>query len=234
MTPTPLIPSKPDLITTAIEVIGRSGRWLLEAAFCCIIGVILFSQLGVVLTLLSALTSLELKNVNNWLPAVGWWVGFGIGLLRLQPCLRKPFLQAISDDGSEADAAAPIQVSPAAASSRTIRVRGTAAGKRASVCGLIGLIAGLFLSIYLCVITTAAFLSPIAPQSWKTGMQVGQLERDSSIHDPNRHHKSDDGTVGATFWHPAFAPIILSSLVGGLGIGIFAGACVGWHGVEND
>nr|WP_143547779.1 hypothetical protein [Rhodopirellula sp. SM50] len=215
--------SNRDWIGPLIEVIWQSGRAIFAISLGCVVGVIVFSQLGVVAWMIGSFTSLPTKQVVDILPATGWFVGFLVGLFQSVSSLKKSIRAADDeetseqdDDRDDADETAPESslgsASPAAPSDpigfkaksiRTLRAGGIGL--------LLGLILGVFLSLYLIIVSTAGILSPLAPASWRDGfrMQPADHQHDDSRSRRLRRPDRDDGvSSGAEFWHPVYGSIL--------------------------
>ncbi|MEM9588909.1 MAG: hypothetical protein AAGA03_16630, partial [Planctomycetota bacterium] len=186
-------------MTTAIDAIGRLGRWVLEASFCCIIGSALFGPLFMQASPLVQFVIPSIRLADLSAAALGWWIGFGLGLIRLWPCLSKPFGRIAHEDRDETDRpATPPEFSPILVELTLIeRVKAGLMG------ALLGAVGGLFLSIGLCVVVTAALLCPLAPKSWQAPKHVAP----ASVSQDDLHH-SDESPTGVAFVHPIYWPIV--------------------------
>ncbi|QDV44603.1 hypothetical protein Enr13x_44710 [Stieleria neptunia] len=201
-------PQGHDTISFLIEVVWRSGRALLETSMWCILGVIVFSQLGTLAWLVGAFTSLPTKQIPQFMPAVGWTVGLLVGLFRMVTTLRKPFGVPIEDaDDAPNPPDSPEQPgTPSRHREVDLKAKSTRALRAGGIGGLLGLIAGFFLSLMLIVVCTAGILSPLAPRRWRDGFRMETIAKERHGI-PSNSFERDDGT-GASFWHPVYGSIL--------------------------
>ncbi|QDV82250.1 hypothetical protein [Planctomycetes bacterium TBK1r] len=215
--------SNRDWIGRLIEVIWQSGRAIFLISLGSVLGVIVFSQLGVIAWLIGSFTSLPTKQIADVLPAAGWFVGFLVGLVQSVSSFKKSIRAADEDKTSEQDddrddddAADPESslgsagpepladpIGLKAKSIRTLRAGGIGL--------LLGLMLGMFLSLYLIIVSTAGILSPLAPASWRDGfrMQAADHQGDDSRSRRLRQPDRDNGiSSGAEFWHPVYGSIL--------------------------
>ncbi|MCS7467454.1 hypothetical protein NZK35_12435 [Stieleria sp. ICT_E10.1] len=215
--------SNRDWIGPLIEVIWQSGRAIFLVSLGCVVGVIVFSQLGVVAWLIGSFTSLPTKQIVDVLPATGWFVGFLVGLFQTVSSLKKSFRAAddeetaeLDDDRDDEDATAPESplgsASPDALSDPIgFKAKSIRTLREGGIGLLLGLILGMFLSLYLIIVSTAGILSPMAPASWRDGFRMQATHQQGNDSPPRRLRRSnrDDGiSSGAEFWHPVYGSIL--------------------------
>lgn len=221
---------KHDFVTPVIEIIGRGGRWLLETSMLCIVGYMLFAGLATVVLIAGSFVSIDTQEFARWMPAAGWCIAMAIGLIKAVSDFRKPFGSPIEDSDEEvSDSSSPTVVKSPSAFDRT---KGTL--KALPISALFGVIIGIGLSVYFCVVATAVILSPFAPQSWKAPMRVEAQDHDELIEaERSRSRRSSESTgasvsTGANFWHPVYGTIVKICLVLATGLLTVLGAVFGW------
>ncbi|MDV6033806.1 MAG: hypothetical protein F9B45_27670 [Phycisphaera sp. RhM] len=215
--------SNQDWVGRLIEVIWLSGRAIFLISLASVLGVIVFSQLGVIAWLIGSFTSLPTKQIADGLPAVGWFVGFLVGLIQSVSSFKKSIRAADEDktsdqdDDSDDDDATDPESSLGSAGPGTLadpiglKAKSIRTLRAGGIGLLLGLILGLFLSLYLIIVSTAGILSPLAPASWRDGfhMQPADHQRDDSTSRRLRRSDRDNGiSSGAEFWHPVYGSIL--------------------------
>ena len=211
--------SSPDWVVRLVEIVWQSGLAIFQISLGCVLGVIVFSQLGTVAWLIGSFTSLPTKQIPTYMPAAGWFVGFLIGLFQSVPSLKKWFNPPPAEQSSEQDdddatdqepdpgSATPEALSgPVSLKAKSIRTL-----REGGIGVLLGLIMGLFMSLYLIIVCTAGILSPFAPASWRDGFRMRTMDqqRDGSPSRRSRRSDHDEGVgTGAEFWHPVYGSIL--------------------------
>ncbi|QDS93823.1 hypothetical protein FF011L_25960 [Roseimaritima multifibrata] len=182
----------------------------------CIMGVIVFSQFAMLTWLVSGFVTLETKSVRAYMPAVGWTVGFIVGVIRIPSLLRRSENQSHKVDDSncvyEEEPTSPSKIdtdaSPTISQSSGFSSKVMQGVKSGGIGAFVGFVCGMFLSLFLIIICTAAILSPVAPSHWRTGLRSSPRQEMMEPAAVRARNRNEGVSTGNNYWHPAFGFIL--------------------------